>query len=132
MDPGRGNEWMVMTGRPVVPFLAPVLLALALTGLAAAVAEAESPDPAADPDAESEISDVAALIEKAEAARLRAVALRAEWLETEDLIGQARQQASSGHMQTAVGLADLARRQAELAVEQALREAEAWRDRVVR
>jgi hypothetical protein len=72
------------------------------------------------------------MIEQAEAARSRAADLRAEWLETRDLIEQARHDAELGELEQAARLAMRARRQSELAVEQALREAEAWKRRVVR
>ena len=75
---------------------------------------------------------VAKSIGRAEAARNQAAELRAEWLETRSLIEQARKQAGLGHYEKAMALADKARRQGELAVEQYERESAAWQQRVVR
>ncbi len=72
------------------------------------------------------------MIEQAEAARNRASDLRAEWLETRALIDEARRAADLGELERAAQLAALAQRQSEMAAEQALREAEAWKRRAVR
>lgn len=70
----------------------------------------------------------------AEAERLRAdaAAMDAEWLNTEDLLVQARRAAEAGDTDEALALVAEARFQAEAAIRQAEHEADAWRDRVVR
>jgi len=72
------------------------------------------------------------MIKQAEAARSRAAELRAEWLETGGLIEQAQRDVELGELERAAQLALRARRQSELAEEQALREAGTWTSRVVR
>jgi hypothetical protein len=72
------------------------------------------------------------LIFEAEAARKRAAELRAEWLETGNLIDEARKLAKNGDLRQAAQRAELALRQGELAVAQAERESAAWQRRVVR
>ena len=69
----------------------------------------------------------------AEAERWRQGAATAgyEWLETEGLLEQAREQEAHGNTEAALALLDKARFQAEMAVKQAEHEAEAWRSRVI-
>lgn len=71
-------------------------------------------------------------IADAEAARQKAAALGAEWLETRDLVEQAKRAEEQGKWADALGLATRARQQGELATEQAEREVRVWPDRVVR
>jgi hypothetical protein len=105
------------------------LLAIGLLpGLLSPGALAQEPAAAAAVSAET----VTELIGRAEAAQRSATELRAEWLETGGLIEQAREEANLGNLVQAAKLAELARRQSELAVAQAEREAEAWQRRVVR
>jgi hypothetical protein len=70
----------------------------------------------------------------AEAERLRTEAADAgyEWLETAKLLEQAREAAANGNLDDATALVEKARFQAVMAIEQAEREADAWRKRVVR
>jgi hypothetical protein len=70
-------------------------------------------------------------IEAAEAARKRAAEAGAEWLRTGALIEEARNAAKSEQWQEAFDRAGQARRQADLAIEQAAQESTAWRARVV-
>ena len=85
------------------------------------------PDTREQPTAAS----VADLLDEAEAWRTRATALDAEWLETRSLIDKARQAAANQNWRDANELAAKAKKQGELAVAQAKREADAWRHRVV-
>ena len=55
-----------------------------------------------------------------------------EWIETEELLQQAREAHDAGDYELAFELVDKARFQGETALKQAEREAEAWRERVVR
>ena len=71
------------------------------------------------------------LIREAEAARSRAAGLGAEWLETRNLIAEARQLIENGDLQKAAQRAEEARQQGELAAAQAERESADWRRRVV-
>jgi len=71
------------------------------------------------------------LIREAEAARSRAAGLGAEWLETRNLIAEARQLIENGDLQKAAQRAEEARQQGELAAAQAERESTAWQRRVV-
>jgi hypothetical protein len=71
------------------------------------------------------------LIREAEAARSRAADLGAEWLETRELIAEARQLVENGELQQAAERAEEARQQGELAAAQAERESTAWQRRVV-
>lgn len=75
---------------------------------------------------------VASAIDAAETARQNAAEAGAEWLQTNDLIRDAREAFGNGQWQLALSLAQQAERQGQLAVEQALRESVAWRERVVR
>jgi len=72
--------------------------------------------------------------EYAEAERWRAAAAAAghEWIETSRLLEQAEATADAGNMDVAFELLGKARFQAEAAVRQAEREAEAWRVRVIK
>jgi len=112
---------------PRIPLLALLLLCQLTSDPVSA--ETASGAPAATPlDAEA----VALLINQAEAARQRAAELAAEWLETRKLIAEAREAVQRSDFPLAVQLATRARRQGELAVTQAEREATAWQRRVVR
>jgi hypothetical protein len=104
----------------------------ALLGLQASGLQAQEPPAASAAGAAVSAETVAALIDRAEAAQSAAAERRAEWLETGGLIEQARKEAGLGNLARAAELAELARRQGELAVAQAAREAEAWARRVVR
>lgn len=64
--------------------------------------------------------------------RLEAAARGYEWIGTEDLLKQARVQQEQGDTDAALALVDKARSQAEVALQQADREEEAWKGRVVR
>jgi len=70
----------------------------------------------------------------AAAEQLRAQAAEAgyEWLETANLLEQARDEAANGNLEAATALVEKARFQANAAIKQAEREADAWRERVVR
>lgn len=103
-----------------------LLLVLSVPGAAAAIASSTVDFSALDGET------VIEMIEQAETARSRAADLRAEWLETRDLIEQARRAAELGELEQAARLAGRARQQSDLAAEQALREAETWQQRVVR
>lgn len=100
----------------------------ALLGLLSFGALAQDPPDASAASAET----VAELIDLAESARRAASEQRVEWLETADLIEQARREADLGNLTQAAELAELARQQGILAAAQAQREAEAWQRRVVR
>jgi hypothetical protein len=76
--------------------------------------------------------EVEALIAQADSVRLAAAEAGAEWLKTESLIEEARQLAAEGDWQAASARALKALRQGQLALEQAEREAGAWRERVIR
>ena len=69
---------------------------------------------------------------EAEALRLEAAAAGGEWLQTESLLQQAREEADRGNTEAALSLIAEARFQAEAAIRQAEHESVAWRDRVVR
>lgn len=69
---------------------------------------------------------------EAERLRVEAAAAGAEWLQTEDLLKLARNEAVQQNMDAALVLVEQARFQAETAIRQAETEAEAWRGRVVR
>lgn len=103
------------------------LAALLLGLLAGSGGYAQEPaGPVADADS------TAQAIAEAEAMRRKAASLGAEWLETGSLIERAEQARDQEKWAEAVKWAVRARAQGELAVGQAEREAEAWRDRVVR
>jgi hypothetical protein len=69
----------------------------------------------------------------AEAERMRVMAADAgaEWLQTEELIKQAKTEAARGDTERANSLLELAQFQAEAAIKQAQHEAGAWSSRVV-
>ena len=69
---------------------------------------------------------------EAEQLRLEAAAAGAEWLQTEGLLDEARDEAARGDMDSALALVDKARFQAEAALRQAEHESTAWRDRVIK
>lgn len=69
---------------------------------------------------------------EAERLRLQAAERGYEWIGTANLLEQAVAEADAGDTDTALALADEARFQAEAALQQAEREKEAWRRRVVR
>ncbi|MDH3275820.1 MAG: hypothetical protein OEM64_10340 [Gammaproteobacteria bacterium] len=69
----------------------------------------------------------------AEVERMRVMAAEAgaEWLQTEELIKQAKTEATRGDMERSNSLLELAQFQAETAIKQAQHEADAWSGRVV-
>ncbi len=67
----------------------------------------------------------------AEQLRQLAATAGAEWLETEGLLVRSRQEAESGNKSVALELVQKACRQAELSLQQAKYESEAWKSRVV-
>jgi hypothetical protein len=67
----------------------------------------------------------------AENLRLEAAKAGAEWLETEDLLNRSKIQANSDHWNAAFQLLQKACLQAELALQQAKTESEAWKRRVI-
>ena len=104
-----------------------LLFGLALLVVAVSGGRAGETAPAPRPSA----AEVAASIDAAEEVRRQAAELGTEWLATRGLIAQAREAAELGELQQAMELAERARAQGELAVAQAAREAQAWRQRVV-
>jgi len=126
MDRGRASEDGSMTARTLG--LAVMLFSIGLT----TAAPAQQPPAGAEASLQISGESAAESIDRAEAARQLATERRTEWLDTRGLIEQAREEARLGNYRQAVALADEARRQGELAVEQAEREAEAWQQRVVR
>lgn len=64
--------------------------------------------------------------------RAEAAAAGAEWLQTEALLDQARDEAARGDTDAALALVDKARFQSEAALRQAEYEATAWQDRVIK
>jgi hypothetical protein len=76
--------------------------------------------------------DFEASLEAAEQLRAKAAKAGAEWLQTGQLLDEARTAAADGDMQAAIALVEQARFQAEAAISQAEKEAEAWKSRVVR
>ena len=102
----------------------PLFLATGLA-LVSAPAGATSP-PVPTPD------QINAQIEQAEQLRQTAAEHGAEWLETESLIQKARKAAAAEDWHTARQLAERAKRQSELAIEQSERESTAWQKRAVR
>jgi hypothetical protein len=69
---------------------------------------------------------------EAEHLRAEAAAAGAEWLQTEALLDQARDEAARGDTDAALALVDKARFQSEAALRQAEYEATAWQDRVIK
>jgi len=67
-----------------------------------------------------------------ESLRAQAVTAGHEWLGTRSLLDEAHAAAASGDAARALELAEQARRDCELALEQARREEEAWQGRVLR
>ena len=70
--------------------------------------------------------ETAALIEQAEAARARAAAMEYEWRFTAKHIKEAKEKLAAGDLQAAFDLAARAKREGELAVEQAQTAAQVW------
>jgi hypothetical protein len=68
---------------------------------------------------------------EAERMRMMAADAGAEWLQTEELIKQAKTEAARGDTERANSLLELAQFQAEMAIKQAQHEADAWSGRVV-
>jgi len=68
---------------------------------------------------------------EAERMRMMAADAGAEWLQTEELIKQAKTEAARGDTERANSLLELAQFQAETAIKQAQHEADAWSGRVV-
>jgi hypothetical protein len=69
---------------------------------------------------------------EAEHLRAEAAAAGAEWLQTGNLLEQAREEAAAGDLDAALALVDKARFQAEAALRQAEYESTAWQDRVIK
>ena len=69
---------------------------------------------------------------EAEQLRLEAAAAGVEWLRTEALLDQARDEAAAGDMDAALALVDKARFQSEAALRQADHESKAWQNRVIK
>ena len=70
--------------------------------------------------------------DEAESLRVQAAEQGYEWIGTKRLLDQAAAAAEEGDTETALELTEQARFQAQAALEQAEREGEAWRRRVVR
>lgn len=70
--------------------------------------------------------------DEAERLRVQAAEQGYEWIGTKKLLDQAAAAADEGDTETALELAEQARFQAEAALQQAERENDAWRRRVVR
>jgi len=68
----------------------------------------------------------------AENPRQAAASVGAEWLKTETLLIRAREAAASGNWNPALQLTAKACQQAELALQQAQYESEAWKSRVIK
>ncbi len=75
-------------------------------------------------------SDFGRRFDEAERLRQQAAEQGYEWLDTSGLLEEAQEQASRGETDKALELVEAARFQAAAALEQAHREAEAWRHRV--
>lgn len=73
-----------------------------------------------------------AAYQAAETARQQAAAAGYEWRDTSKLLSEAKDAAAAGDYAAAVKLADEAKLQGELAVQQAAHEADAWKNRVPR
>ena len=69
---------------------------------------------------------------EADSLRLKAAELDYEWINTEDLLQQAKKVFADGDGDKAMQLVKEARQQAELAIQQAKTEATAWKARVVK
>ena len=69
---------------------------------------------------------------EAERLHIEAAAKGFEWLATADLLEQARAEAAAGNEEAALALTEKARFQANAALQQADREADAWRRRVLK
>ena len=76
--------------------------------------------------------DIDARLAEADGLRQQAAAAGYEWLETAALLKQARTEIEGGNLDSALALIEMAQFQAEAALIQAEREAEAWRSRVVK
>ena len=68
----------------------------------------------------------------AEEARRQAADVGYEWRDTEEMLEDAKGAAANSDFDTAVKLANEAKTQGELGVQQAAREAEAWKSRVLK
>ena len=68
----------------------------------------------------------------AENLRQAAASAGAEWLKTESLLVRAREEAASGNWNQALQITAKACQQAELALQQAQYESEAWKSRVIK
>ena len=77
-------------------------------------------------------SEFERLYNEAERLHIEAAAKGFEWLTTADLLEQARAEAAAGDEEAALALAERARFQANAALQQADREAEAWKRRVLK
>ena len=76
--------------------------------------------------------DIDARLAKAEGLLQQAADAGYEWLETAALLEQARTEMEDGNLDSALALIEKAQFQAEAALVQAEREAEAWKSRVVK
>ena len=88
--------------------------------------------PSARAGDDSRASAVEGVLEAVESLRAQTVTAGHEWLGTHSLLDEARAAAASGDAARALELAEQARRDCELALEQARREEEAWQGRVLR
>ncbi len=101
-----------------------------VSGCASTPIEEKAPAPQAQraPAAEPELSGAAAkAIEEARAAVKKAASVNGLWRDTEDLIKQAEAAVAQGNEETAVKLANKAKKQAELGYQQAMDEQQNWR-----
>jgi hypothetical protein len=117
----------------IIIFLSSLLL-LARPALAMKAAETQCATPAAydfdaNPGKASEHFEQ--LFTRAEQLRQAAAHDGAEWLATEALLSRSREVAATGNWSEANHLAQKACQQADLALQQAELEAQAWKDRVV-
>jgi hypothetical protein len=132
MDPARASE-SGMTTRTVMPVsvacLRFMVLAIAMLIILPGCSTAE--DTSAS-DASRCAANFAAEFAAAEQLRVAAANAGAEWIETAGLLNSAKHDAEAGSMDTACALLDQAVFQARTALAQAQREADTWRNRVVR
>ena len=116
------------SGQGIVSLFSAPLRRVLVCAIAAAISSVASASTPAQPTAES----VKALIRQAENTRTLSAERGMEWLRTSDLIDEARAAAEAGDLGEAARLATEAMTLGELAIEQADREARAWKERVPR